>query len=179
MLSPKILELLQNPELAALSQTPALLSYSLYPPGLPLGSLVQIQGQGSTEASLGLLREHPQFKAAWLEERLSAYPPAFVQQGVNLSCLLFVEGGARFAWAAAELLRSGVFKLLVVGSAFEAGENALNLRRLQLGARASGGLVLLTGGIQGPLWPLRLRLECRREGEGLKLWQAEKKAAWG
>lgn len=155
------------------------LSYSLYPPGLPLGALTLLDGQGNIEAALCLLKEHPELKAAWVEERLSAYPPAFVQQGVNLNCLLFVEGGPRFAWAVVELARSQAFKVIVVASPLSVGEKGLELRRLQLAARQSEVVLLLTAPLEGPAWPLRLRLDCSRTQGGLSLRQAGKKAALG
>src|SRR6185369_14059114 len=88
-----------------------LLPFSLYAPGLPLGSLIQIRGLQRTQVILKLLAEHPSLRAAWVEERLSAYPPAFVQQGGNLACLLFVQGGGQLAWALHELVRSQVFRV--------------------------------------------------------------------
>jgi hypothetical protein len=145
------------------------LAFSLYPEGITLGSLTQILGPGSTEALLRLFAEHPGAKVAWAEERLTAYPPGFVQGGANLNCLLFVEGGGHFAWALAQLLRSQLFKIVVAASPLKGQGQGLELRRLQLAAEQAGCAMILAAECEGPLWPLRLRLEARREGGELIL----------
>jgi hypothetical protein len=110
------------------------------------------------------LAENPGLKAAWVEERLSAYPPAFVQQGGRLELLLFVQGGEHFTWALHELVRSQAFGLVVLASPFKGQESGLELRRLQIAARHGLCAVILAGEIEGPLWPLKLRLETVFEG---------------
>lgn len=135
------------------------LAFSLFPEGIPLGALTQVQGPGATEALLRLLAEHPQHKAAWVEQRLSAYPPGFVQRGANLNCLLFVEGGEHFSWALAQLLRSQVFKVVIAASPLRGEGMELGLRRLQLAAEQSGTALLIAAECEGPRWALRLRLE--------------------
>jgi hypothetical protein len=140
------------------------LSFSLYPEGIPRGALTQLLGPGSTEAMLQLFSEHPGEKMAWVEQRLTAYPPGFVQKGANLNCLLFVEGGEHFTWALAQLLRSQLFKVVVAASPLRGEGVELGLRRLQLAAEQSGSALVLTAECEGPSWPLRLRLEARQEG---------------
>ena len=168
---------MNSPEslLKTLSNTPGLetafakpktwgsLAFSLYPEGIPVGSLTQILGPGSTEALLRLFGEHPAAKVAWVEERLTAYPPGFVQGGANLNCLLFVEGGGHFAWALAQLLRSQLFQVVVAASPLKGQGQGLELRRLQLAAEQAGCAMILAAECEGPLWPLRLRLEAKRE----------------
>ena len=139
------------------------LPFSLYPEGLPLGALTQILGPGSTEAILTLFSEQPAHKMAWVEQRLTAYPPGFVQRGANLNCLLFVEGGEHFSWALAQLLRSQLFKVVVAASPLRGDGIELALRRLQLAAEHSGTAMILAAECEGPLWPLRLRLQARLE----------------
>ena len=147
------------------------LPFSLYPAGIPAGALTHLSGLRCTEVFLRLLAEQPRCKAAWVEERVTAYPPAFVQQGVDLNCLLFVEGGKHFAWALTELVRSQCFKLINVASPIQ-GE--LELRRLQLAAERSGTTVILSAPYRGPAWPLRLILESRVEEGELGLYLLEK-----
>jgi hypothetical protein len=150
----------------------ARLLYSGYPLGLPLGQVVLLQGPGRTQAVARLLAEHPRDCAAWVEERLSAYPPGLAQQGVALERLLFVESGAQWAWVLAQLLRSQVFKVIVAASALKGAEVEAGLRRLQLAAEHSQCLVLLLAPPEGPAWSVRLRLNCVGRGEGLRLREA-------
>jgi hypothetical protein len=162
-------------ERLGLSQAPppqaaARLACRLYPAGLPLGQLVLIQGSGRTEAVARLLAQHPDLGAAWVEERLSAYPPGLAQRGVALERLLFVESGAQGPWALAQLLRSQAFPVLVAASAQpEAG-----LRRLQLAAEHSQALVLLLAPPLGGAWAMRLRLRCVGRGEQMRLVEEER-----
>jgi hypothetical protein len=150
-------------------QPPARLRFALYPAGLPLGQLVLIQGPGRTQAVARLLAEHPDRLGAWVEERLSAYPPGLAQQGVDLRRLLFVESGAQGAWVLAQLLRSQAFGVLVAASALKGAEVEAGLRRLQLAAERSQALVLLLAPPEGPAWAVRLRLQCVGRGDGLRL----------
>lgn len=146
------------------------LAFSLYPPGLPLGQVVQIQGPAAWAAALRLLAEHPAEKAAWVEERRSAYPPGLAQRGAGLQRLLFVEGGAHYAWALAQLARSQVFKLIVAASPLPAAEAQLGLRRLQLAVERAGALVLLAAPAPDQAWALGLRLEAEEPaGSTLRL----------
>ena len=147
------------------------MAWGLYPEGLPLGAITHIEGQGRTEALLQLLAQHPGMKAAWVEERLSAYPPGFVQRGVNLNLLLFVQGGEQFHWALTQLVRSQVFPLVAVASPLK-GE--LEMKRLQLAAEKSGTVVLALADIEGPAWPIKLWLETSTEGGKLRLVPAKR-----
>lgn len=148
------------------------LKFSGYPPGLPLGQLVLLQGTGRTQAVARVLAEHPDKLATWVEERLSAYPPGLAQQGVTLERLLFVESGPQWPWVLAQLLRSQVFGLVVVASALKGPEVEAGLRRLQLAAERSQALVLLLAQPEGAAWAVRLRLRCEREGDELRLREA-------
>ncbi len=175
---PEGLKLLsQEPEFAPPTQARQM-GFSLYAPGLPMGALTHLGGEGRTEVVLRLLGEHPGLKAAWVEERLTAYPPGFVQQGADLQCLLFVQGGEHFAWALTQLVRSQIFSLVVVASPIKSGEAGLELRRLQLVARQAACAVILAAPYEGPGWPLRLRLEAWRDEEGeLRLREADPEGA--
>ena len=150
---------------ASLSARPTL-AWPLYGPGLALGALTQVvapMGGGKTEAVLGLLAAHPGLRAAWVEKRMTAYPPGMVQHGARLDLLLFVEGGEDFIWALTELVRSQAFKVLIVGSPVS---EELDLRRLQLAAeQAQAGVILLAAEPQWA-WPIRTHLQVQRDSEG-------------
>ena len=147
----------------------ARLAFSLYPGGLPLGQVALLEGPGRTQAVATLLAEHAGQTCAWVEERLSAYPPGLAQRGVALERLLFVESGAQWSWVLAQLLRSQVFKVIIVASALKGSEVEAGLRRLQLAAERSQSLVLLLAPPQGPAWAVRLRLACHWDEGTLSL----------
>ena len=142
---------------------------SIYPPGLPLGQLVLIQGAGRTQAVAQLMAEHPLLLVAWVEEHMSAYPPGLAQQGVTLERLLFIESGGQWSWVLAQLLRSQVFKVIVAASPLKGPEVEAGLRRLQLAAERSQSLVILLGQPEGPAWAIRSRLRCQRQSGRLIL----------
>jgi hypothetical protein len=169
-LSPALLRLLSgNPALegafAPVVPRPRL-AFSPYPSGLLQGGLTHLDGPAGTEALLRLLSEHPGLQAAWVEARLTAYPPGFVQLGVNLACLLFVEAEEQFPWALTELVRSQVFAVVAVASPLP---DAMALRRLQLAAERAACAVLLVAPLPESAWPVRARLWCDRERGELKV----------
>lgn len=172
-LSPSILRLLsRNPALEGAFVPPLArprLAFSLYPPGLLRGGLSHLDGPASTEALLRFLSEQPGLQAAWVEARLTAYPPGFVQRGVNLACLLFVEAEEEFPWALTELVRSQVFGVVAVASPLP---DAMALRRLQLAAERAACAVLLLASLPESAWPVRARLWCARENGDLKVEEA-------
>ncbi len=162
--SARLLRLTQDPALegAFIPTRPRpRLGFSLHAPGLLRGGLTHLDGPARVEAALRLLSEHPGQRAAWIEARLSAYPPAFVQRGVDLARLLFVEAKGYFPWAVQELARSQVFGILAVAAPLP---DARSLRRLQLAAERAGCAVLLAAPLPGEAWPVRERLWCGWEG---------------
>jgi hypothetical protein len=141
------------------------LSFSLYSQGLPKGALTQLLGPGSTEVLLRLFSEHPSKKFAWVEKRLTAFPPGFVERGANLNLLLFVEGGEELPWALTQVLLSRIFEAVVLASPLSGERAELQLRRLQLAAERSGTALILAAESDGPSWPFKLRLEAsQKEG---------------
>lgn len=161
--------LTQDPGLEATRVRPGprpRLDTRLHAPGLPLGSLVSLQGPAATEALLRLLAEHAAKPAAWVEQKLSAYPPGWAQRGVPLQRLLFVEAGADLAWAATELVRSQAFPLVAIASPLP---DERSLQRLRLAAERSRAVVLLNAPLPAAAWPVRLRLWARWDGEGLRV----------
>jgi hypothetical protein len=134
-----------------------------WPAGAAQGALTHLQGPAVTEAVLRLLAAHPGLKAAWIEARLSAYPPGFVQRGVDLACLLFVEAQEHFVWAVTELVRSQAFPLVALASPLPDG---MSLRRLQLAAERAQAVVLLAAPLPDDVWPVRERFHCGWDGAG-------------
>lgn len=141
------------------------LPFSRLPNGLPRGSLVEITGPGKTENVATLLAENATLRCAWIESHFSLLPSALPQRKVNLETIFFVEGGTECAWAAATVLRSGLFPIVVYHAPY--GEER-ELRRFQLLAeKASSTMILLGSKPQERAWPIRASLAS--EGRRLKL----------
>jgi len=149
---------------------------------VPRGALTEVSGpagSGKTEAVLKFLAAHtaPLGRVAWIEDRFTAFPTGFSQHGVDLSRLLFIEGGKDSIWAAHQILRSQIFGALILfvrESTLSASQPQIELRRLQLSAEQShAAVILLTHQPrpQGASWPisLQLRMDARtRKMEILK-----------
>lgn len=136
------------------------LPYSRLPSGLPRGILVELTGPGKTESVAQLLAENAGLRAAWVESRFSLLPSAFLQRQVNLEKIFFVEGGKDSAWAAATILRSQLFPLVIYHAPY--GEER-ELRRFQLLAERSATTMLLLGEkpLEQSAWPIRMSLAAR------------------
>jgi hypothetical protein len=132
--------------------------------------LVHLQGPAATEALLRLLANHPQRPAAWVEERLSAYPPGFAQRGVDLRRLLFVEARGQAAWAATELVRSQAFPLVAVAAPLP---DERSLHRLKLAAERAHAVVVLHAPLPDGAWTVRTRLHASWDGACVKVRMGE------
>ncbi len=137
------------------------------------GSLIELSGQagcGKTELVLQLLARHPELtRIGWIEERWTAYPPAFEARGIALARLLCcdTQGDSELShWTALQLLRSGLFGVLVLSISFsrKREERQVQLRRLQLAAERSRTTTFLLH--EEPLpegtWAITHRLAARR-----------------
>ena len=150
---------------------------------VPRGALTEVSGpygSGKTEALLKFIAAHQQAlgRVAWIEDRFTAYPTGFLQQGVDLSRLLFIEGGAESIWAAHQVLRSQIFGAVVIfvrEATLSASEPRVELRRLQLSAEQSNACVFLLTHQprpQGASWPLALQLRANPDTRRLDVLKA-------
>ncbi len=137
------------------------LPYSRFESGLPRGALVELTGHGKTESVAAFLAENSALRVAWVERSFSILPSALLQRGVNLEKIFFVEAGDDSAWAAASILRSRIFPVVVYGAGFAARDAERELRRFQLLAEKSATTMIVLQ--EEPLqhaWPIRLSLRC-------------------
>ncbi|MEN9723103.1 MAG: hypothetical protein RJB38_1089 [Pseudomonadota bacterium] len=146
------------------------------------GTLTEVSGpwgSGKTEAVLQFLGNHAKAlgRMAWIEDRFTAYPNGFLQSGVDLSRILFIEGGKQTLWAAHQVLRSQIFGAVILfmqESTLSTREPSIELRRLQLSAEQSHACVFLLTTQPRPAgvnWPLALQLQMNprtRKPETLK-----------
>ena len=133
--------------------------------GLPKGPITAVTGPGKTEFALQLLAEHPELKAAWIEERFSVFPFAFLQKNVSLNRVLFIDAASEIFWATLQALRAQIFEV-VIFYCESCDENAL--RRIQLEAERSQAATLLLTTAQNALWPVSMQIEMVRENQTLR-----------
>lgn len=138
-------------------------AFSCLSGGVPQGALLEVSGPaggGKTEVVLRFLSEHPALKVAWVEEKLSIYPCAFMQQKVALERVLFVET-SRYLWAVQQILKSQIFSFIVLSTPLQ---TEVELRRLQIATEKAGAsLFLITEHVthEGS-WPLSVQLYVSR-----------------
>jgi hypothetical protein len=139
------------------------LSFSELPSGVSKGGLTEVfgaPGGGKAEFVARLLAEHPAEPAAWIEAGATFSPAGLPCHGVRLDRLLLIEAGAELEWTALQVLRSGLFKIVVLNPQAP----CLPLRRLQAGAEAAKAALLLLG--DGPLaedrWALSASIQVQR-----------------
>ncbi|MBI3544249.1 MAG: hypothetical protein HY075_13345 [Deltaproteobacteria bacterium] len=138
---------------------------SAHASGFPRGAVSELSGPhggGKTQLALKLIAENPRLHVAWVESELSIYPCALPQQGVALGRVLFAEAGEQALWSAHQMLRSGIFGILVLSP--QRPLEQIDLRRLQLAAEQSNTSVVLLS--EEPTltgaWPIALQLEVNR-----------------
>ena len=143
------------------------IAFSQIPEGLPRGILVEITGKGKRESIAALLAENPDLYCAWIESKLSILPSALEQRKINLEKLFFVEGGNETSWAAATVLRSQIFPIVV----YNAPHGDLReLRRFQLlASKAQSTMLLLAEDPTPNAWPIRLSLCVQAEGRKVSI----------
>ncbi len=140
------------------------LPFSQVSGGIPRSALTEVSsiaGGGKTELALRFIAENPSLRVAWIEDRLTAYPSAFPQLGVELSRLLFIEGGKDTLWAAHQAIRSQLFGIVVISAASLATASSIELRRLQLSAEhAHCPVILLSEKSRASgNWPFALQIQ--------------------
>lgn len=143
------------------------LAFSEMESGIPRGAITELSGAhgcGKTDFVLRLIAENPKVHIAWVEDELSIYPCAFEQRGVQLGRVLFAEAQDQALWTALQMLRSGIFGIVVVSVSPQQQLEQLELRRLQLAAEQVNASVILLS--EAPTmhgaWPISLQLEVRK-----------------
>jgi hypothetical protein len=116
-------------------------AFSVLPGGLAKSGMTEVTGEGKTELVMKFLEEHPDFNVAWVESEWTVYPEAFPQHGVDLDRVLFVEAEDDFCWASLQLLRSGLFQVLVLSGDQTYSDRIL--RRIQIESEKAGAVTLL------------------------------------
>ena len=132
--------------------------------GIPRGAVTEISGAhgcGKTKLVLQLIAENTRVHVAWVEDQFTAYPCAFPQLGVQLGRVLFAEAEDQALWTANQMLRSGIFGIVVINTR---KLEQIELRRLQLAAEQAHAAVIILSEdptIEGA-WPITLQLQVNR-----------------
>lgn len=141
--------------------------------GIPRGSLISVSGSagsGKTEVILNFLAENPKLKVAWVEERFTIYPCAFLQARVNLDRVLFVNAdhdAKKALWVVHQILKSQIFEVVILSTGSAASLDAVTLRRLQISAeKANATLIFLSdfSSLTGA-WSIPLQIQVSRSLE--------------
>src|SRR4051812_16379871 len=82
-------------------------SFSLLADGFPQRALIEVSGFGKTELITHFLKEHPDFKTAWIEPQITINPYALFQRGLPLEQILFIEARDHLQWCLSQALQSG------------------------------------------------------------------------
>lgn len=134
-------------------------AFSLYPEGFAPGALTEISGLGKTEFLSEFLKEHPDFKAVWIESEITVNPQAFFQKGVHLKNILFIESKKDMSWCITQCLQSNCFQVVVgYGGVFKEKE----LRRFQLLCEKAKNHFFILSDKPHNSWVPHLQLEVKK-----------------
>jgi hypothetical protein len=132
---------------------------------LPRGALVELLGHGSREWLFRMFQTHAKTRIAWVEPKLTLFPPAVAQRGISLSRMLFVETKRDLNWALAQTLRSKLFHFAVTPvDLIPAKGTDVFLRKLQIQAERAGTTLFFLSGADTPFFGITHRIRIDREG---------------
>jgi len=143
------------------------------PLGIPKGCLIEIVGPGKTETVAQFLRENPNLRVAWIEDAFTIYPCAIMQRKIRLHQVLFIEAKQENFWAASQVLRSGLFEIVVMS--FQKQINEKVVRRLQLETeKANVSFFLLPENencspVPSASWPISMKLKMNATNRGISI----------
>ncbi len=141
-------------------------SFSLYPEGFSVGSVIEITGRGKTEWLASFLKEHPDYKVAWVESEISINPYALFQKQVDLKNILFIEAKNQVMWCLTQALGSGCFKVMITGD-YQLTEN--EMRRCQLLSEKHQAHFFMLGEKSNETWIPSLKLKILKSQNQLKV----------
>ncbi len=126
---------------------------------LPRGSLVEILGSGSREWLFEVFRAHAESRIAWVEPKLTLFPPAVSQRGISLSRFLFLETEREWSWALLGALRSKLFHFAVTPVGIVPTRNSdVFLRKLQIQAERTGTTLFFLSDVETPFFGITHRI---------------------
>lgn len=132
---------------------------------LPRGGMIELLGTGVREWLFRMFRSHPETRIAWVEPRLSLFPPAVAQRGIELSRMLFLETERESTWALSQIFRSKLFHFAVtpIGLVPAKGSEVF-LRKLQIQAERAGTTLFFLSDTDTPFFGITHRIRVDAEG---------------
>ena len=150
-------------------------SFSFFQDGFPKGSIIEMSGAGKTELVALFLKEHPEFKVAWIEREMTINPYALFQRGLRTENVLFIEAGNELAWCLNQALQSGCFQVLVTNSITDSISDEKDLRRYQLLAERSQAHFFLLSESLHQSWVPNLQLKIKKKKLGFDIETVKKR----
>lgn len=147
------------------------LSFSLWSEGIPRPGLVEISGalgSGKTEASLVFLREHPELRVAWIEQKFNFFPSSLRHHQLQLDRFLFVAAGKdNGEWAFSQVVSAQIFDVIVL-SGLRWTETSLRRAQL-LSEKNHSSIICLHNESFKTAWAFDAQLQSVRTSEGIVL----------
>ncbi|MBX9768868.1 MAG: hypothetical protein K2X47_16465 [Bdellovibrionales bacterium] len=151
------------------------LSFSLWESGMPRPGLVEISGSlgsGKTEAVLVFLKEHPELRVVWIEERFNFFPTCLGQHQLSADRFLFIAARKDNAdWAFQQVISAQIFDVVILSGVVW---NETSLRRAQILSEKNNASVvcLQNESVRKAVWAFDFQLQSIRTSEGLSLRRA-------
>lgn len=146
-------------------------SFALFQEGFPKGAIIEVSGSGKTELVALFLKEHPDFKVAWIEKEITINPYALFQKGLKTENVLFIEAKEQLEWCLNQALQSGCFQAIVTTT--EAATNSSfdekDLRRYQLLSERSQAHFFLLSENLHQSWVPNLQLKVKKKKLGFNI----------
>ncbi len=150
-----------------------ILPWSLWAGGLPRPGMIEMTGRpgsGKTEALLVFLKEHPDLRVAWLEEKFNFFPACLGQYQIPGERILFISVDKKdhSDWVFQQIIAAQIFDVVILSNTHW---NEAGLRRAQLLSEKNNVvLVCLHNEFQKRqnAWVFDLQL-CARRGEDGKI----------
>jgi hypothetical protein len=112
-----------------------------------------------------MFRSHSETRIAWIESKLTLFPPAVAQRGISLSRMLFVETERERNWALMQALRSKLFHFAITPvDLVPAKGSDVFLRKLQITAERAGTTLFFLSDADTPFFGITHRIRVEREG---------------
>lgn len=132
---------------------------------LPRGALVELLGAGARDWLFRLFHSHAETRIAWVEPKLTLFPPAVAQRGILLSRMLFIETTREWNWALSQSLRSRLFHFVVTPVALVPAKGTdVFLRKLQIQAERAGTTLFFLSETNTPSFGISHRIRVEAEG---------------
>lgn len=144
-------------------------SFALFQKGFPKGSIIEVCGPGKTELVALFLKEHPEFKVAWIEREITINPYALFQKGLKTENVLFIEAKEQLEWCLNQALQSACFQAIVTNALTSSSFDEKDLRRYQLLAERSQAHFFLLSENLHQSWVPNLQLKVKKKKLGFNI----------